>query len=92
MHQRLLDTDEGLEGIAAHADELELDVGRLLSELQARIYRSHVVEEREGGLRSGVDTTPTLFVNGKRHIGSWEPITLFRALGGAPALARSAHL
>jgi protein-disulfide isomerase len=92
MHQRLLDSDEGLEGVAAHAEALGLDVGRLLSELQARTYRSHVAEEREGGLKSGVSITPTFFVNGKRHVGSWEPTALFRALGGAPALARSAHL
>jgi protein-disulfide isomerase len=92
MHQLLLDGDEGLEGVADHAKALDLDVGRLLSELQARTYRSHVATERAGALSSGVISTPTIFVNGKRHVGSWEPMTLFRALGGAPALARSAHL
>jgi protein-disulfide isomerase len=92
MHQRLLDDDEGLDGVAAHAEVLGLDVGRLLSELQARTWRSQVAEELEGGLRSGVSSTPTFFVNGTRHVGSWEPMALCRALGGAPALARSAHL
>ena len=92
MHRLLLEDDTGLEGVAAHAKVLRLDVGRLLSELQARTYRNHVASEREGGLGSGVTSTPTFFVNGKRHVGSWEPMALFRALGGAPALARSAHL
>jgi protein-disulfide isomerase len=81
MHQRLVESDEGLDGVAALAEALELDVGRV-----------HVAREREGGLRSGVISTPTFFVNGQRHVGSWEPMTLFRALGGAPAMARSAHL
>jgi len=92
MHARLLEADGGLEAVADHAKALGLDVGRLLSELQARTYRTQVAEERDGALRSGVTCTPTFFVNGKRHVGSWEPMTLFRALGGAPALARSAHL
>jgi protein-disulfide isomerase len=92
MHQRLVEADEGLEGVADLAETLGLDVGRLLSELQARTYRSHVADERAGGLKSGVSSTPTFFVNGQRHVGSWEPMVLFRALGGAPAMARSAHL
>lgn len=44
------------------------------------------------GLRSGVSATPTIFINDRRHVGSWENASLLRALGGAPAMSRSAHL
>ena len=51
-----------------------------------------MAREVDGGLQSGVTGTPTLFINGKRHVGTWEGGSLLRALGGAPAMARSAHL
>ena len=71
---------------------LGLDQARFASELQARTHRAHVAREVDGGLKSGVTGTPTLFINGKRHVGTWEGGSLLRALGGAPAMARSAHL
>jgi protein-disulfide isomerase len=92
MHDFLLDNDEPLRDPEALARAVGLDPFRFVSELQARTHRAHVAEEVEGGLRSGVSSTPTIFINDRRHIGSWEPMALLRALGGAPALARSAHL
>ena len=49
-------------------------------------------EGRRLGAALEVTGTPTLFINGKRHVGTWEGGSLLRALGGAPAMARSAHL
>jgi protein-disulfide isomerase len=92
MHHQLLDAEEDPVNTETLARGLRLDVARFISELQARTYRTHVAEEVDGGIQSGVSTTPTIFINAKRHLGSWEPMALFRALGGAPALARSAHL
>jgi protein-disulfide isomerase len=92
MHDFLLDNEETLRDPEALARTIGLDPVRFVSELQARTHRAHVAEELDGGIRSGVTTTPTLFINDRRHIGSWEPMALLRALGGAPALARSAHL
>ncbi|HVP60255.1 MAG TPA: thioredoxin domain-containing protein [Myxococcaceae bacterium] len=91
MHQALMLAEEPVDP-AAIAGQLGLDLERFSSELQARVHRAHVAREMDGGLRSGVTRTPTLFINGKRHVGSWENGTLLRALGGAPAMARSAHL
>ena len=91
MHQALLQVDEPADP-SAIAGLLGLDLERFASELQARTHRAHVAREVDGGLRSGVTGTPTLFINGKRHVGTWEGGSLLRALGGAPAMARSAHL
>jgi protein-disulfide isomerase len=91
MHDALMLADEGTDP-AELAERLGLDLGRFSSELQARAHRLPVAQEVEGGVRSGVVGTPTIFINGKRHVGSWETSSLLRALGGAPAMARSAHL
>jgi len=91
MHQALMLAEEPVDAAAIAAD-LGLDLERFSSELQARTHRAHVAREMDGGVRSGVTGTPTLFINGKRHVGSWENGSLLRALGGAPAMARSAHL
>ena len=91
MHEVLLQADEPADPLAI-AGLLGLDLERFASELQARTHRAHVAREVDVGLRSGVTGTPTLFINGKRHVGTWEGGSLLRALGGAPAMARSAHL
>ncbi len=90
MHRALLAEDpvDPLE----MAEELGLDVERFASELQARTHRRRVAQEMDIGLRSGVSSTPTIFINDRRHVGSWENASLLRALGGAPAMSRSAHL
>jgi len=91
MHVALLQADEPADP-SVIAELLGLDLERFASELQARVHQPNVAREVDGGLRSGVTGTPTLFINGKRHVGTWEGSSLLRALGGAPAMARSAHL
>lgn len=91
MHRSLLLAEDGMDPMAL-AQRLGLDLERFSSELQGRVHRASVVREVDGGLRSGVSGTPTLFINGARHVGSWENGPLLRALGGAPAMPRSAHL
>jgi protein-disulfide isomerase len=92
MHAALLQGGDDPVDPAAIAGLLGLDLERFASELQARLHRAHVAHEVDGALESGVTGTPTLFINGKRHVGTWEGSSLLRALGGAPAMARSAHL
>ena len=91
MHQALLMAEEGTDPVAL-AEELGLDVDRFSGELQARTHRRHLAEEMDIALRSGVSATPTIFINDSPHLGSWENASLLRALGGAPASSRSAHL
>jgi protein-disulfide isomerase len=92
MHEALLQGGDDPVDPGAIAALLGLDLERFASELQARVHRAHVAHEVDGALESGVTGTPTLFINGKRHVGTWEGSSLLRALGGAPAMARSAHL
>jgi protein-disulfide isomerase len=54
-------------GLRRHAIRLKLDVPRFDTELRERVHARRVLEDFETGLQSGVNGTPTFFVNGVRH-------------------------
>jgi protein-disulfide isomerase len=66
--------------ILGYASELDLDVERLAAELDAHTHHARVREDFLSGVRSGVNGTPTFFVNGIRHNGGWDLDSLSRAL------------
>ena len=45
---------------------LELDVERFNNELFSHTYAEHIHEDFISGVRSGVNGTPTFFINGVR--------------------------
>ncbi len=67
--------------ILDHAAALDLDVEQLAAELKAHTHRPRVREDFLSGVRSGVNGTPTFFVNGIRHNGGWDADSLLGALG-----------
>ena len=67
------------------AARLKLDVTRFERELREHIHRRRVLEDFESGLQSGVNGTPTFFVNGVRH----DDEHTFGSLLGALEEARS---
>ena len=67
-HQKNLG-DGSLLDLAGH---LGLEVDRLESALEAGTYRTRVKADFSGGVRSGVNGTPTFFINGQRYDGSSE--------------------
>jgi protein-disulfide isomerase len=80
-HQRALD-DSHLERYAA---DVGLDVARFTGELEAGHHRARVREDFLSGVRSGVNGTPTFFINGVRHDDSYAPEVLLAALERAAA-------
>ena len=69
MYRRIYDnrrppTEDSLR---RHAARLKLDVPRFEQELRDHIHAQRVLEDFESGLQSGVNGTPTFFVNGVRH-------------------------
>jgi protein-disulfide isomerase len=67
-HQNALDPSALLSyASASGADSTEFEVA-----LERRVTRERVQHDVEGGLRSGVNGTPTFFVNEARYDGSWE--------------------
>src|SRR2546421_591436 len=59
---------------------LGLDAPRLRRELDAGSHAPRVREDFRSGVTSGVNGTPTFFINGVRHDGSWELEALVAAL------------
>jgi protein-disulfide isomerase len=54
-------------------------------ELADHVHAARVHEDFLSGVRSGVNGTPTFYINGARHDGSWEMETLLAALERAAA-------
>lgn len=75
-HQFALDDEALLEG----ARDLGLDVERVRRELADGTYRSRVREDFSSGIRSGVNGTPTFYINGVRHNGDYDADTILAAL------------
>ena len=75
-HQRALD-DAHLERYAA---DVGLDVARFNREMEAGAHRDRVREDFLSGVRSGVNGTPTFFVDGVRHDDSYAFEVLLAAL------------
>ena len=53
---------------------------RFLQDIVAHRFADRVREDYEGGLASGVEGTPTFFINGVRHAGGHDYATLVTAL------------
>ncbi|HMA37362.1 MAG TPA: thioredoxin domain-containing protein [Chloroflexia bacterium] len=85
MHTQLFAHQKALEDqdLAQYAALLGLDSARFAHDLETHAYMARIRSDVESGMSSGVQGTPTLFINGRRHDGSWEESAL------APALARA---
>jgi protein-disulfide isomerase len=82
MHDLLFESRRlGPRDLLGHASAIGLDVERFAAELDAHTHRPRVREDFLSGVRSGVNGTPTFFVNGIRHNGGGDPDSLSRALG-----------
>jgi protein-disulfide isomerase len=54
------------------ARTLDLDLERFTEDLTQRTYEPRVRRDFSSGVRSGVNGTPSFFVNGVRHNGGWD--------------------
>lgn len=73
MHDMLYVHDQLDEAsIFGYAEELELDLERFRDDLSNGVFAERVQEDFDGGIRSGVNGTPTFFLNGERYDGSWD--------------------
>lgn len=67
------------------AETLELDPAQLTEALEQGIFTSRVRADFSGGVRSGVNGTPTFFINGRRHDGPFDYEGLVAAIERALA-------
>jgi protein-disulfide isomerase len=66
--------------LVKYAGELGLDMVRFDKELADHAYAARVHEDFLSGVRSGVNGTPTFYINGVRHDDSYDLETLLGAL------------
>jgi len=70
------------ESLAQYASTLGLDVQRLVGEVMSGAHAARVREDFRGGERSGVNGTPTFFINGVRYDGEPDVDALVAVLTG----------
>ena len=85
MHDALYENQEALDGedLVQYAAALGLDASRFTNELAKHTQAARVREDFMSGARSGVNGTPTFFINGVRHDDSFDPATLLKAMEAA---------
>jgi protein-disulfide isomerase len=90
MHDLLYENQRKLrdQDLRAYAQELGLDVELFDKELAEHLHADRVHEDFMSGVRSGVNGTPTFYINGVRHDDSYETDTLLAALERAAASGR----
>ena len=89
MHDMLFEHQDSLgdAALVGYAKALDLDTARFGKELREHEYAARVREDAAGGTRSGVDGTPTFYINGARHDGAYDLETLLAAISDAAAAA-----
>ena len=82
MHDALYENQEALDDddLIQYASTLGLDASRFTNELAKHTHAARVREDFMSGARSGVNGTPTFFINGVRHDDSFDPATLLKAM------------
>jgi protein-disulfide isomerase len=92
MHDYLYEHQRALmdRNLAEYASTLGLDVDRWVTDMEDAVYAERVRADFMSGVRSGVNGTPTFFINGRRHDGAYDVETLLAAIEAAmPEPARA---
>jgi len=82
MHDLLYENQDALEpeDLVKYARALRLELPRFVREMKDHIYGERVREDFRSGVRSGVNGTPTFFINGVRHNGPFDLASLLAAI------------
>lgn len=88
MHGMLFENQDRLTDadLLRYASALALDVDLVAQEIEEEKYEAQLHASFRSGVRSGVNGTPTFFINGERHDGPWADEGYFlRAIRAAAA-------
>jgi protein-disulfide isomerase len=82
MHDLLFERQDRLDtqDLIADADTLGLDLARFVGDLETHAHAPRLREDFLTGVRSGVNGTPTFFINGVRHNAGYDLKNLVAAL------------
>jgi protein-disulfide isomerase len=84
MHDLLYENQDRLDDalLVQLSQQLHLDPEKLRQALAAKEFEPRVRADFRGGVRSGVNGTPTFFINGQRHDGAYDYASLVEAIDG----------
>jgi protein-disulfide isomerase len=82
MHDYLFEHQQALDDnhLSQYAKTLGLNTDRFQRDMSGHIYTSLIDKSLGDGIASCVEGTPTFFINGVRHNGSWDLETLLTAI------------
>jgi protein-disulfide isomerase len=82
MHDILYENQQALDHyhLLEYASELDLNTKRFNNDLFSHVHAKRIHEDLMSGVRSGVNGTPTFFINQIRYDDSWDFETLLNTL------------
>ena len=88
MHDMIFEHQDALEveDLVGYAKALGLDTQKFARDLEDAAYAKRVRDDFRSGVKSGVNGTPTFFMNGARYDGSWANVEAF--IGALRAITR----
>ncbi len=74
MHDIIYENQELLDwrNLLVYAKKSGLDMARFKADIEKESVTAKVEDDFESGVRSGVNGTPSFFINGKKYEGSWD--------------------
>jgi protein-disulfide isomerase len=87
MHNLLFENQDALEpvNLLQYATLCGVDRETFIDDLRTHRFREKVRSDLRSGALSGVNGTPTFFINGERHDGGWDFDSLWRGIAGVTA-------
>jgi protein-disulfide isomerase len=69
MHEKLFENQTKLaeDDLINYANQIGLDINQFEKDVKEKTYLSKVENDFEGGIRSGVNSTPSFYVNGEKQ-------------------------
>jgi protein-disulfide isomerase len=94
MHDTMFERQNALDDryLLEYAAKIGLKQDPFRLELATHMHAARVSEDFLSGVESGVNGTPTFFINSIRHDGSWDVDTLEEALREHAESAESSHV
>ena len=82
MHDVLFEHQDALApaDLMKYAIALQLDLNRFAGDLSGHVFLPKVRDDMQGGLQSGVQGTPSFFINGVRHQGGLDESSLLASI------------
>lgn len=85
MHATMYENQEQLDlaSLENYAQALGLDLNQFTDDLATHRHAGKITGDFTSGVRSGVNGTPTFYINGVRHDGGWDFVSLAAAIRSA---------